>query len=127
MYILKLDTNTVLHNRSRSFVAGLRLSGGSWKGEGRVEIFYSGNWGTVCDDDWDVKDARVVCRQLGFPDAFRAPQRARFGRGSGEILLDDVGCSGSESLIVNCPHIGWGVHNCRHSEDASVICSSKYS
>ena len=91
-----------------------------------MEIFYNGNWGTVCDDAWDIKDARVVCRQLELPDAVSAPRIARFGRGSGEILLDDVGCSGSESTIVNCQYRGWGVEDCSHSEDASVICSSKY-
>ena len=124
--IIVKDTNTVLANQSWSFLAGLRLVGGSWKGEGRVEIFYNGNWGTVCDDAWDIKDARVVCRQLGFPDAVSAPLYAHFGSGSGEILLDNVGCSGSESLIMNCPHIGWRIHDCNHREDASVICSSKY-
>ena len=92
-----------------------------------MEIFYNGNWGTVCDDNWDTNDARVVCRRLGFPDSVSAPGFARFGRGSGEILLDDVGCSGSESLIENCPHNGLGKHNCEHSEDASVICSSTLS
>ena len=112
---------------SWSFLARLRLVGGSWNGEGRVEIFYNGNWGTVCDDSWDINDARVVCRQLGFPYAVSAPHSARFGRGSGEILLDNVGCSGSESTIVNCRHNGWGLHNCQHSEDASVICSSMLS
>ena len=116
----------MLPNQSWSFLAGLRLVGGSWEGEGRVEMFYNDNWGTVCDDYWDIKDARVVCRQLGFPDAVSAPNRAHFGRGSGETLLDNVHCSGSESTIVNCQHRGWGVENCGHYEDASVICSSKY-
>ena len=90
-----------------------------------MEIFYKDNWGTVCDDDWDVNDARVVCRQLGFPDAVSAPHSARFGRGNGQIWLDDVRCSGNESSIVNCQHRGWGVRNCGHYDDASVICSSK--
>ena len=103
------------------------MVGGSWKGEGRVEIFYNGNWGTVCDDYWDIKDARVVCRQLGFPDAVSAPSSASFGVGSGKIWLDDVRCSGNESSIVNCLHPGWGSHNCGHTEDASVICSSMLS
>ena len=93
-----------------------------WNGRGRVEIFYNGNWGTVCDDDWDMNDARVVCRQLGFPDAVSAPHSAHFGAGSGQIWLDDVRCSGSESSIINCQHSGWGVENCGHHEDASVIC-----
>ena len=90
-----------------------------------MEIFYKGNWGTVCDDYWDMNDARVVCRQLGFPNVDSAPGSARFGSGSGQIWLDDVGCSGSESSVINCQHGGWGVENCGHSEDASVICSSK--
>ena len=89
-----------------------------------MEIFYNGIWGTVCDDGWDMNGARVVCRQLGFSDAVSAPGSARFGAGSGQIWLDDVRCSGSETSIVNCRHEGWGVENCGHQEDASVICRS---
>ena len=103
---------------------GLRLVGGDRKGEGRVEIFYNGTWGTVCDDDWDINDARVVCQHLGFSNAVRALGSAHFGSGSGEVWLDNVGCSGSESSIENCSHNGWGVGDCTHKEDASVTCSS---
>ena len=106
-------------------LATLRLIGGSRPGEGRVEIYYRGSWGTVCDDNWDIKDARVVCRQLGYPSAVGAPQSARFGQGSGKIWLDEVQCQGNETSIVNCRRRPWGVHNCGHHEDASVICSSK--
>ena len=91
-----------------------------------MEIYYRGSWGTVCDDGWDIDNARVVCRQLGYPSAVSAPHRARFGQGSGMIWLDNVQCRGSESSIGICRHLPWGVHNCRHREDASVICSSKY-
>ena len=104
---------------------GLRLIGGSWPGEGRVEIYYNGTWGTVCDDNWDKNDARVVCRQVGYLYAVSAPHSARFGKGSGKIWLDDVQCQGNESFIVNCRRRPLGEHNCGHSEDASVICSSK--
>ena len=104
----------------------LRLVGGNWNGEGRVEVFYNGVWGTVCDDSWELSDAQVVCRELGYPGAVSAPHSARFGQGSGTIWMDDVQCVGNESSIVNCQHRGWNVHNCGHSEDASVICSSKY-
>ena len=91
-----------------------------------MEIFYNGKWGTVCDDDWDMNDARVVCRQLGFYDGdYSARGSAHFGEGSGQIWLDDVSCFGSESSIVNCQHSGWGVENCGHSEDASVICRNE--
>ena len=104
----------------------MRLVGGSWNGEGRVEIIHDGAWGTVCDDSWDKNDARVVCRALGYPDAISAPQSAHFGQGNGDILLDDVQCLGTESVIENCPHGGWNSHNCGHSEDASVVCLSAY-
>ena len=90
-----------------------------------MEIFYNGKWGTVCDNSWDIKDARVVCRQLGFPYAVSAPHRARFGFGSGQVWLDNIDCSGNESTIVDCQHRGWGVQDCNHFYDASVVCSSK--
>ena len=104
-------------------MSGLRLVEGNWSGEGRVEIFHNDSWGTICDDGWDIKDARVVCRELGYGDAIRAPKFAHFGLGSGPIWLDDVQCRGNERSIVNCLHGGWGVHNCHHREDASVICA----
>ena len=107
------------------FILDLRLVGGSWNGEGRVEVFFNGEWGTVCDDDWDLNDARVVCRQLGYATAVSAPHSAHFGSGSGRIWLDDVICTGSEGSIADCQHNGWGSHNCGHGEDASVVCTSK--
>ena len=90
---------------------------------GRVEIFHSGQWGTVCSDRWDINDANVVCRQLGFPQATQAFGGASHGQGSGPIWMDEVACSGSESLLSECSHGGWGINDCTHSEDASVQCS----
>ena len=90
-----------------------------------MEIFHNGVWGTVCDHSWDMNDARVVCRALGYPNASRAPHSAYFGQGSGKIWLHNVNCLGNETSIKRCAHNGWRLHNCGHSEDASVICSSK--
>ncbi|XP_039681940.1 deleted in malignant brain tumors 1 protein-like [Perca fluviatilis] len=102
----------------------IRLTGsGSTPCSGRVEVYYNNIWGTVCDDDWDLNDAEVVCRQLGCGTALNATQSARFGEGTGKIWLDDVACSGSERSVTLCQHYGFGTHNCGHGEDAGVVCS----
>jgi hypothetical protein len=89
---------------------------------GRVEVFHDGQWGTVCDDIWTQENADVVCRQLGFGHAVAFPCCASFGEGSGPIWMDDVNCTGNESGLVDCPFLGFGVHNCVHGEDAGVVC-----
>ena len=103
----------------------VRLVGSENSNEGRVEVFYEAQWGTVCDDRWDSTDADVVCRQLGFSGATDISVEAGFGEGVGAILLDEVGCTGDEERLEDCPSGGWGVENCNHYEDAGVICAGK--
>eukprot|EP00057_Strongylocentrotus_purpuratus_P006350 XP_011660824.1 PREDICTED: deleted in malignant brain tumors 1 protein-like [Strongylocentrotus purpuratus] len=100
----------------------VRLTNGTTASEGRVKVLYMGSWGTICDDNWDLRDARVVCKMLGFDGALAAPGSARFGAGSGKILLDDVGCKGTEDTLAECYHQGLGVNSCEHDNDAGVIC-----
>ncbi|XP_072051705.1 scavenger receptor cysteine-rich domain-containing protein DMBT1-like [Amphiura filiformis] len=106
----------------------VRLSGGSQPNEGRVEVYFNGEWSSVCDDGWDITDANVVCRQLGYTEgAVEATTGARFGLGQGPIVLDDVDCQGDESDLLDCPSPGLGMHNCGHHEDAGAICQSNES
>ena len=100
----------------------VRLVNGSGPHEGRVEIFHNERWGTVCDDYWTPEDAAVVCRQLGYDGPAQALRRAKFGEGEDPIWMDNVQCEGDEARLAECPFRGWGVHNCRHREDAGVIC-----
>ena len=100
----------------------VRLVGGSNEAEGRVEVNVNGEWGTVCDDLWDLNDANVVCRMLGFQSAHAAATEALFGGGSGLIFLDDVVCSGNEESLFDCQHLTIEFNDCSHFEDAGVLC-----
>ena len=75
----------------------------------------------MCDDLWDDNDATVICKQLGYSRG-SAIGLAYFGEGSGLILLDNVNCHGGESSIFQCNHNIFGEHDCKHREDAGVIC-----
>ena len=92
---------------------------------GRVEVLHMGIWGTICGNSWDLRDANVVCRQLGYDGALSAPRYAAFGQGTGQIWLDDVQCVGDEIAISDCYHRGWNVHNCGHHSDVGVVCRPK--
>ena len=121
----------------------LRLAGSTTVGQGRVEICINETWGTICDDSWGTPDASVACVSLGFSRFSKQPlcficgivldlqillrktgaqavSAAFFGQGTGPILLDELGCFGNESSLLDCSAMTQ--HNCAHNEDAGVRC-----
>ena len=141
--LIKLTSNLIYaHDIIACTNGDIRLIGGSTSFEGRVEICYNNNWGTVCDDRWGTPDATVACRQLGYSTTGYligyyfsvvmlrvfyvlctgavARQGAFYGAGTGAILYDNVNCIGTEQRLADCQAIT--NHNCLHSEDAGVIC-----
>ena len=97
----------------------LRLLSGQNENEGRVHVLYNSIWGTICSHSFTLENANVVCRQLGYSAASGV---ASFGAGIGQIWLDELQCVGNETSIEQCPHSGFGVHNCIHSDDVGVQC-----
>ena len=118
----------------------IRLVDGADSSEGRVEICYNNEWGTVCDQIWDDSDAGVVCRQLGLNSTGMLTAQycrsnvflhlvgsvslrgASFGQGTGRIWLSNVQCTGSERRLSNCTTIFNGTGSCSHAQDAGVRC-----
>uniref|UniRef100_A0A5F9C3M0 Macrophage scavenger receptor 1 n=1 Tax=Oryctolagus cuniculus TaxID=9986 RepID=A0A5F9C3M0_RABIT len=103
--------------------ATVRLVGGRGPHEGRVEILHNGQWGTVCDDHWELRAGQVVCRSLGYRGVKSVHKKAYFGQGTGPIWLNEVPCLGMESSIEECKIRQWGVRVCSHGEDAGVTCT----
>ena len=94
---------------------------------GHVEVYHNEQWGTVCDDYWDINDATVACRQLGYSRAVFATKGATFGEGSGPIHYVNMNCIGSEVHLADCPYnrVRYRLFPCTHFEDAGVVCEGK--
>ncbi|XP_077717964.1 T-cell differentiation antigen CD6 isoform X4 [Canis aureus] len=104
----------------------VRLTGGSGPCAGRVEMLEHRQWGSVCDDSWDLEDSHVVCRQLNCGWAVQALPGLHFAPGRGPIHRDQVNCSGAEAYLWDCPGLP-GDGYCGHKEDAGVVCSEHQS
>ena len=107
----------------------VRLVGGNSFDEGRVEVYYNGEWGTVCNDGWDDMDASVVCKLLGFGSSGTAILDAQvYGPGTGRVLLSNVMCSSNDTTLSSCGYhrVGIEAHRCNHYKDAGVTCNSMF-
>ena len=99
------------------------VDGGSFN-EGRVEVYYSGRWGTVCDDGWNDNYASLVCAQLGFGSSGRL---ADFGPGTGTVMLENVLCIRNATILASCGHYGVGVTvQCNHNNDVGLKCNGMW-
>lgn len=101
----------------------VRLADGPNRCAGRLEVWHAGRWGTVCDDNWDLRDGTVACWELGCGRIRPRVGKTHYGPGTGPIWLDDVGCKGSEASLSDCPARLWGQHNCDHEEDVGLTCT----
>jgi hypothetical protein len=91
----------------------LRLASGS---SGHLEVFANGQWGMVCDDEFNDIAAGVACRQLGFQTGNWYPSQMD----TGPFWMDDVRCSGRESRLIDCSFAGIGNHNCASTQRRRV-------
>ena len=112
--------------KSAEKTTAIRLKGSfsASSGVGRVLVFHDGNWRAICAESWDLDNARVVCRQLGYKSVVRTFWERHVFRGSGRIRLNGLNCTGNETSVANCLHGGMGNQSCRQKADAGVECSS---
>ncbi|XP_019620139.1 PREDICTED: uncharacterized protein LOC109466754 [Branchiostoma belcheri] len=108
----------------------VRLVGGRFPWEGRVEVFYNGEWGTVCGNGyWSTREANVVCRELGY-GPYTIYHTYSFGQGSGPIWIGRYSsrpdCTGNEMSIFNCLRSTPGNVDssfCTHAHDVGIRCN----
>lgn len=99
----------------------VRLRGSTSPNIGRVEVYYAGVWGSIYSSNWDIKDATVVCKQLGYTTALLAGSRL-FCSVTVPFFFRDFRCHGNESAIGRCARdffdSTWSSSYC-----ANVLCS----
>ena len=102
----------------------IRLVGGPNAHEGHVEMYLLGHWVAACFPYWDLVDATVVCRQLGYPAALTIQNNAAqtFLGGENIYLRLYLRCNGNESSIIQCSHGMTSPYYCPYNRN-SVSCS----
>ena len=126
-YFYPTCTTCVYVDTSAPVTLSVRVQGGDQPYNGRVEVMYNGEWGTICNSGWDINDARAFCRQLGYVDAVTTGVVSDFlyASGTGRIWQTNVDCTGQETRFGECFFTQtWGnTGSCDHSMDVAVQCS----
>ncbi|XP_023817570.1 scavenger receptor cysteine-rich type 1 protein M130-like [Oryzias latipes] len=81
----------------------VRLENGSSRCSGRLEVKSNNSWSSVCEDDFDLLDAEVVCRELGC-GALSVLQGALYGEAEAPKWNKEFLCEGHESSLLDCNH-----------------------
>lgn len=103
----------------------VRLVDGPDEHSGRVEIKYLNEWGIICDDGWDVDDANVVCRMLGYDASESHSLPFTISDGNRNFFLSHVDCRGNETSLLECKRDPWGHHQCKAHEVVGIVCQVK--
>ena len=104
------------------FIVPVRLAGVDGVNfAGRVEVFYQGKWGKICRDKWDINDAKIVCRQLGFQSALAEFIGMNTKDDTISVVMSDVACTGQESALAFCKRRN-GNHQCVDNIGAQALC-----
>ena len=115
--------------------ATVRLGDEEWLDDrvnGRPEVWYSNQWGTVCGLDshgWTWADGELLCQQYGLSGRIEHGTVGDYGNinpGTGRVWLDYLTCSSYYDWISQCSHNGWGASSaCTHANDGAVSCRSE--
>ncbi|WAR24066.1 NETR-like protein, partial [Mya arenaria] len=101
-------------------ISEVRLVNGTGPDDGRAEILINEQWGTICDDNFDISDTEAFCRMLGKKGAqfFTA---AYHGQGTGPVHIDRLDCQPFNQNLSDCPYLY--TNTCSHARDVSVVCN----
>ena len=104
----------------------IRLHGLDKPNEGRIEVYFEGAWGTVCDDIWDenIMNGKVACQQLGYSDVSLIFNSSHTPSGNIPNNLDNVDCIGNENKLFECRHVRGQDSDCDSSEDVGIKCKT---
>ncbi|XP_019848822.1 PREDICTED: uncharacterized protein LOC109580260 [Amphimedon queenslandica] len=100
----------------------MRLVGGKGRNEGRVEVYNQNVWGSVCSNNFDMKDGNVICKYLGHPGLEEIYNKeetpsSMVRTSEGAIWMNNLQCNGYEETPFDCLQSTFGEHDCTHNQD----------